>query len=91
MLLPALRDAGLQPITPEGTYFITADIRERFPHGDSMQFCRALPAQCGVVAIPGGVLYDPRHSEEGKHIVRFAFCKQDDTIKEASQRLRSWA
>ena len=91
MLLPALQDAGLQPIAPEGTYFITADIRERFPHGDSVEFCRSLPTLCGVVAIPGGVLYDPRHSNEGKHLVRFAFCKQDATIHEAAQRLRAWA
>lgn len=90
VLMEALTAANLQPIRPEGTYFITADIRQRWPHGDAMDFCRALPASCGVVAIPGSVLYDPRHSEEGKHLVRFAFCKQDDTMKLASEKLRNW-
>ena len=90
ILIDALTAANLQPIRPEGTYFITADIRHRWPHGDAMDFCRALPASCGVVAIPGSVLYDPRHSDEGKHLVRFAFCKQDDTMRSASEKLRNW-
>ena len=90
LLMDALATADLQPIRPEGTYFITADIRQRWPHGDAMDFCRALPSACGVVAIPGSVLYDPRHSDEGKHLVRFAFCKQMDTMRSASQKLKDW-
>ena len=90
VLMGALHEAELQPIRPEGTYFITADIRQRWPHGDAMDFCRALPAACGVVAIPGSVLYDPRHSDEGKHLVRFAFCKQMVTMQSASRKLREW-
>jgi N-succinyldiaminopimelate aminotransferase len=91
ILMSALNDSGLSPISPEGTYFITADIRHRFPNTDSLTFCRTLPHDCGVVAIPGGVLYDPRHSDEGKHMVRFAFCKQETTLHEAAKRLRAWA
>ena len=91
ILLSALSDTGLSPISPEGTYFITADISNRFPKTDSLTFCRTLPHDCGVVAIPGGVLYDPRHSDEGKHVVRFAFCKQEATLFEAAERLRAWA
>jgi len=90
VLMGALHEAGLQPIHPEGTYFITADISQRWHHSDAMDFCRALPSACGVVAIPGSVLYDPRHSDEGKHLVRFAFCKQIETIRSASQKLRDW-
>lgn len=90
VLMDALHEAGLQPIHSEGTYFITANTSQRWPHGDAMDFCRALPAACGVVAIPGSVLYDPRHSDEGKHLVRFAFCKQMETIRSASQKLRDW-
>ncbi len=87
----ALVDAGLKPITPEGTYFVTADISGRMRNPDSVDFCRALPHECGVVAIPGGVLYDPRHAAEGRHLVRFAFCKKDDTLHEAASRLKAWA
>jgi N-succinyldiaminopimelate aminotransferase len=91
LLMSALDDAGLHPVTPEGTYFITADISHRFPELDSLTFCRMLPRECGVVAIPGGVLFDPRHSHEGRYMVRFAFCKQHATLVEAAERLRSWA
>jgi N-succinyldiaminopimelate aminotransferase len=91
VLMEALRDSGLQPIQPDGTYFITADIRQRFSHSNSLDFCRQLPALCGVVAIPASVLYDPRHSDEGDHLVRFAFCKKESTLHEAAARLRAWS
>ena len=91
VLMTALNDCGLLPVTPQGTYFITADIRDRYPHGDSLEFCRALPSMCGVVAIPSSVLYDPHSASEGQHYVRFAFCKQLDTLEEAASRLRSWS
>ena len=91
ILLPALRDAGLSPIVPDGTYFITADIRARRPDGDAMAFCRELPTACGLVAIPGSALYDPRHESEGRHLVRFAFCKREDTLRTAAERLAAWS
>lgn len=90
VLVSALCDAGLVPHRTEGTYFVTADIRERRPDGDAMAFCRALPAEAGIVAIPASVLYDPRNAEAGRHLVRFAFCKQMPTMEEAAERLRRW-
>lgn len=90
VLMSALHDAGLGPIKPEGTYFITCDIRARQPDGDGLAFCRALPDKIGVVAIPASVLYEQRNMHEGRHLVRFAFCKQMTTIEEASQKLRAW-
>jgi len=56
-----------------------------------LSFCRELPGQAGIVAIPAAVLYDPRHEAEGRHLVRFAFCKQLSTISRASEQLRVWA
>lgn len=91
ILMSALVDAGLQPVRPDGTYFITADISARAPGADGVDFCRAMPRECGVVAIPAGVLYDPRNAHEGRNFVRFAFCKQDATLEEAAARLRAWA
>ena len=90
ILTNALSTAGLAPIKPEGTYFITADISSRWPHLNSLEFCKQLPLACGVVAIPASVLYHPTHAAEGTHLVRFAFCKQLSTIHEASERLVNW-
>ena len=91
VLMMALDECGLRPITPEGTYFITADVRGRRADGDGIAFCRELPGQAGIVAIPAAVLYDPRHESEGRHLVRFAFCKELSTIARASDQLRAWA
>jgi N-succinyldiaminopimelate aminotransferase len=52
---------------------------------DGVEFCRALPERCGVVAVPTQVFYD--HQEEGRHLVRFAFCKREDVIDDAAKRL----
>lgn len=90
VLRTALAHAGLAPYASAGTYFVTADVRARRPDGDGIEFCRAMPAACGVVAIPAGVLYSPANAAEGRHIVRFAFCKQMPTIEEAARRLASW-
>jgi N-succinyldiaminopimelate aminotransferase len=51
-----------------------------------MEFCRGLPDRAGVVAIPSAVFYDD-HPEEGRTLVRFAFCKRPEVLKEALSRL----
>ena len=70
-----------------GTYFVTVDIRPVQPDGDGMEFCRQLPHRCGVVAIPNEVFY--MNKREGRHLVRFAFCKRPEVIDEAVARLSS--
>lgn len=90
VLVDALRDVGLEPHRTEGTYFVTADVRTRRPDGDAMEFCRALPHEAGIVAIPASVLFDPRNAAAGRHLVRFAFCKRMPTIETAAERLRAW-
>jgi N-succinyldiaminopimelate aminotransferase len=85
-LLPGLAAAGFEVFPTSGTYFVTVDIRPLRPDGDGMAFCRQLPTACGVVAIPAEVLYANRH--EGRHLVRFAFCKRLEVIDEAVERLR---
>ena len=42
---------------PQGTYFVTADIRPLGYH-DGVEFCRTLPDRVGVVAIPTAIFYD---------------------------------
>jgi N-succinyldiaminopimelate aminotransferase len=81
-----LRSAGFQMYQPQGTYFITTDIRS-LGESDGFAFCRALPERAGVVAIPNAVFYD--HRETGAPFVRFAFCKQTEVLEEAASRLRS--
>ncbi|RAV08564.1 putative succinyldiaminopimelate transaminase DapC [Mycolicibacterium sp. GF69] len=71
-----------------GTYFLCADPR---PLGfqDSAAFCADLPQRAGVAAIPMSAFCDPgaEHAGAWNHLVRFAFCKRDDTLDEAIRRL----
>ncbi|MFF7357575.1 pyridoxal phosphate-dependent aminotransferase [Streptomyces filipinensis] len=86
ILAQGLTEAGFEVFRPAGTYFVTTDIR---PLGekDGFAFCRALPHRAGVVAIPNAVFYDDR--EAGAPFVRFAFCKREETLREAVERLRA--
>jgi len=85
-LCQGLRDAGLAALVPAGTYFAQADIR---PLGfdDDLAFCRMLPERVGVAAIPASAFY--LNKAEGRHLVRFAFCKTDATLDEGIRRLRA--
>ncbi|MGW0998483.1 pyridoxal phosphate-dependent aminotransferase [Streptomyces sp. NPDC002520] len=85
ILAEGLRQAGFQVFRPSGTYFITTDIRS-LGEKDGFAFCRALPERAGVVAIPNAVFYDDR--EAGAPFVRFAFCKREEVLREAAERLR---
>lgn len=84
-LCAGLADLGLDVRIPEGTYFATTDI-SRLGWPDGLAFCHALPERAGVVAIPTQGLYD---SDAGRHLVRWAFCKQPEVIDEGLRRLRA--
>ncbi|CAN5827520.1 pyridoxal phosphate-dependent aminotransferase [soil metagenome] len=85
VLVAGLMSAGFTTYVPEATYFTTVDIRAVQPDGDGMAFCRALPARCGVVAVPNEVFYArPAH---GRHLVRFACCKRPEVLADAVTRL----
>jgi N-succinyldiaminopimelate aminotransferase len=83
-LCAGLAAAGFGVYRPQGTYFVMTDIR---PLGatDGMAFCLDLPRRAGVVAIPDEVFHDD--PKDGKPFVRFAFCKRDEVITEAVDRL----
>ena len=81
-----LADLGFGVISPQGTYFITTDVRP-LGYADGLTFCRELPARAGVVAIPHQVFCDD--SSIGAPYVRWAFCKKTDVLTEALDRLTS--
>ena len=89
-LSAALTDIGFDVHNCSGTYFLCADPRPLGYH-DSTAFCADLPQRVGVAAIPMTAFCDPAaaHAEQWKHLVRFAFCKRDDTLDEAIRRLQA--
>ncbi len=84
LLCEGLAEAGLPVRPPEGTYFATTDI-SHLGWPDGLAFCQALPARAGVVAIPAQVFHDDQ--EAGRHLVRWAFCKERATILDGVRRL----
>jgi N-succinyldiaminopimelate aminotransferase len=79
-LCAGLERAGFEVLRPAGTYFVNVDVGE-----DAVAFCRDLHERAGVVGIPTSVFSgDP---ERVSTLVRFAFCKREEVIDEAAQRL----
>ncbi|WP_343601748.1 pyridoxal phosphate-dependent aminotransferase [Mycobacterium sp.] len=87
-LATALSEIGFGVHDSVGSYFLCADPRPLGYH-DSTAFCAALPQKIGVVAIPVSAFCDPAadHANVWNHLVRFSFCKRDDTLDEAIRRL----
>jgi N-succinyldiaminopimelate aminotransferase len=87
-LCAGLEHAGFEVFAPQGTYFVTTDIR-RISDEDGLEFCRALPERCGVVAVPSSVFYDDKVA--GAPFVRWACCKRPEVLDEAVARLKALA
>ena len=85
-LLRGLEDVGFLVQPPDGTYFVLAD-HTPFGFPDDVTFCRHLIEHVGVAAIPPSAFYhDPA---DGASLVRFAFCKDLETLDEAVRRMRT--
>jgi N-succinyldiaminopimelate aminotransferase len=79
-----LAGVGFGVYRPAGTYFALADLRP-LGYDNDVAFCRMLPGRVGVAAVPPTAFYV--HKEEGRFMVRFAFCKTLELLDEAIRRL----
>ncbi len=89
LLTAGLAELGFEVTVPEGAYYVLAD-HTRFGFADDVTFVHHLIEDVGVAAIPPSAFYPV--SDEGRRLVRFAFCKDEATLGEAlrrMQRLRS--
>lgn len=87
-IVPVLRDAGFKCDTPEGAYYVMADI-SNFGFANDVEFTKHLIREIGVAVVPGSSFYhDPAM---GSQLVRFCFCKKDETLESAAERLRRLA
>ncbi len=85
LLAKSLHEAGLHPIIPQGTYFTMVKI-EDLDFANDVSFCRYLTTEIGVAAIPPSAFY--HNPTDGTGLTRFAFCKSDEVLQEAAERLR---
>lgn len=85
-LVGALERIGFDVRAPRGTYFVTAGF-ERFGFDGDVAFCRHLVETIGVAAIPPSVFYED--TTRPRPYVRFAFCKRQETLQAAVDRLQA--
>jgi N-succinyldiaminopimelate aminotransferase len=86
LLVGGLRALGLDARPSEGTYFTVTDV-EHLGWEDGRAFCLALPERAGVVAIPLQGFFGDQGRADGRHLVRWAFCKTPAVIEEGLDRL----
>lgn len=90
LIMQGLTKAGLKAQKPEGTYFVMADFSDVFD-GDDIEFARYLTTEIGVACIPPTFFYCTEHAHMASTQARFSFCKADDTLREAGERLAALA
>ena len=84
-LCQALETAGLWPCSPQGAYYILADV-SRLPGNSSKERAMYLLSRAGIATVPGSAFF---HGSEGESFLRFCYAKTDAELMEACHRLAS--
>ena len=86
LVMQVIDAAGMSAIQPQGTYFIMGDFSQVY-EGNDVEFCKHLIEQIGVATIPPSAFFSPNHKHLAENHVRFAFCKSDETLEQAAERM----
>ena len=81
-----LADVGFVPFVPKGAYYVLTDIAA-FDAPDDTEFAVRLVETVGVAAVPGSSFYS--QTGLGSNKIRFAFCKTEETLRDAISRLEA--
>jgi aminotransferase len=79
-----LREVGFEFSVPEGAYYIFADF-SKLSDLDDVTFAKWMTQEIGVATVPGSSFYSKK--EDGRSFTRFAFCKKQETLDHAAERL----
>ena len=83
-IVPVLQDAGFRCGFPEGAYYVMTDISD-FGFDNDIEFTKHMIREIGVAVVPGSSFYYDKRL--GSQKVRFCFCKKDETLQTAAERL----
>lgn len=86
ILIDGLQQAGFQVFSPAGAYYVLVDTAA-VGFEDATQLARRLPELVGVVGVPVSAFVQPEHVAQYRSLLRFAFCKREDVLREAASRL----
>ena len=84
-IIPVLQNLGLKCEMPEGAYYVMTDISD-FGFENDIEFTKHLIREIGVAVVPGSSFYHDKAL--GKQKVRFCFCKKQETLEAAAERLQ---
>ena len=84
-LVGVLEEAGFKCFKPDGAYYIMTSIEE-FGFANDVEFTRHLIREAGVAVVPGSSFYT--RPELGAQQIRFCYCKRDETLQAAAERLQ---
>ncbi|XP_066568790.1 kynurenine--oxoglutarate transaminase 1 isoform X2 [Amia ocellicauda] len=99
-LAECLVSVGMQPIMPEGGYFMIADISTirvdlQDPHNADepydYRFVKWMIKNKGLATIPVSAFYSPENQKDFENYIRFCFVKEDSTLRAAEKILREWS
>lgn len=75
---------GFVPFVPNGAYYVLTDVSKFNPISDT-DFAIRLVNEIGVATVPGSSFYST--CDLGRDKIRFAFCKTEETLRMAIERL----
>jgi methionine aminotransferase len=78
-----MKDSRFELLPSEGSYFQVASYQSISDEND-IDFCKRLVTEFGVAAIPLSVFNDDGRDQK---LVRFCFAKDEETLKNATERL----
>ncbi len=84
-IVPVLQDVGFKCDFPDGAYYVMTDIGN-FGFENDVEFTKHLIREIGVAVVPGSSFY--HDASLGSQQVRFCFCKKDETLEAAAERLQ---
>ncbi len=83
-LCEALSSAGLDPIVPQGSYYILADV-STVKGKTSKEKAMFILNKIGVATVPGSAFYN---DQKGENYVRFCFSVEDNILNKTCRRLK---
>ncbi len=84
LMLRGLEDIGFECTVPSGAYYILAEAKG-LGVSDDVAFTRRLVEEVHVGCVPGSSFFS--EPDRGRSLVRFSFCKREETLREALRRL----
>lgn len=82
-----LRQAGFRVFPPKGAYYVVVDTAP-LGHPDATQLAQELPRTIGVAGVPVPAFVQAEHAADYRSLLRFAFCKREEYLRDAAERLR---